>query len=126
MVTPAKPSNTCCFVPLQVAQTCQLAVQRMDFFQGQTSETNLQYPTVDPAPPADPATSTPELCAVLLDEQAPIFRRYRAIFALRNRGGRDAVQALGLALQGCSALLKHEVAYVLGQMSDPQAVEYLR
>ncbi|PNG99063.1 Deoxyhypusine hydroxylase, partial [Tetrabaena socialis] len=51
--------------------------------------------------------------------------RYSALFALRNKGGREAVAALG-AVFGCrSALLKHEVAYVMGQMQDPLAVEFL-
>ena len=91
-----------------------------------TTEANLRYPTVDPAPPADPATPFEELRHTLLDEEAPIFERYRALFALRNRGGQDAISALGLSLKGNSALLKHEVAYVLGQMADSLAVKFLR
>ena len=81
---------------------------------------------MDPAPPADPAIPLGALCNILLDEDAPIFERYRAMFALRNLGGRDAVHALGASLMSRSALLKHEVAYVLGQMADPCAVKYLR
>ena len=102
---------------LQVAQTCQLAVQRIAYLAGQTSEANARYSTVDPAPPADPSTSLADLQATLADEHAPIFQRYRAMFA---------VAALGQSLQGNRALLKHEVAYVLGQMADTAAVEYLR
>ena len=64
--------------------------------------------------------------AALLDEAAPVFERYRALFGLRNAGGRGAVDALGAAFAGRSALLKHEVAYVLGQMQDAGAVETLR
>ncbi len=53
--------------------------------------------------------------------------RYRAMFALRNRGGVDAIAALTSSFASSnSALLKHEVAYVLGQMQDAQAVEQLR
>lgn len=44
-------------------------------------------------------------------------QRYSALFALRNKGGVEAVRALGDAFTHCSsALLKHEVAYVMGQM----------
>jgi deoxyhypusine monooxygenase len=44
-------------------------------------------------------------------------QRYAALFALRNKGGREAVEALGKVFSSCrSALLKHEVAYVLGQL----------
>ena len=48
------------------------------------------------------------------------------MFALRNKGGSDCVQALGDAFASKSALLKHEVAYVLGQMQDANAVDTLR
>ena len=51
--------------------------------------------------------------------------RGRALFALRNRGGPAAVEALDASLAGASALLKHEVAYVLGQMQDPAAISAL-
>ena len=38
----------------------------------------------------------------------------------------EAVAALGKAFRGNSALLKHEVAYVLGQMLQAAAVPFLR
>lgn len=52
-------------------------------------------------------------------------QRYSAMFALRNKGGPEAVTALGDVFKCRSALLKHEVAYVLGQMQDPKSTEYL-
>ena len=48
------------------------------------------------------------------------------MFALRNKGGKDAVNALGEGFGSQSALLKHEIAYVLGQMQDAEAVTTLR
>ena len=48
--------------------------------------------------------------------------RGRALFALRNKGGPAEVEALDASLAGNSALLKHEVAYVLGQMQDAAAI----
>ena len=48
------------------------------------------------------------------------------MFALRNKGGKDAVSALGEGFGSQSALLKHEIAYVLGQMQDAEAVSTLR
>ncbi len=74
---------------LQVAQTCQLALQRIAFFdgpEGRAFRSESRYLSVDPAPPAEPSTSTGALKASLLDETAPIFDRYRALFALRDRG----------------------------------------
>ena len=77
-----------------------------------------RYLSVDPAPPAAPGTPADALVAALLDESAatPIFDRYRALFSLRDEGGAAAVAALCAALRRSrSALLKHEVAYVLGR-----------
>ena len=39
---------------------------------------------------------------------------------------KESVAALGEAFRGNSALLKHEVAYVLGQMLQAAAVPFLR
>lgn len=54
-----------------------------------------------------------------------MFQRMRAVFALRNRGGAEAVAALAAAFDDPSALLKHELAYVMGQMQDPAAIPFL-
>jgi deoxyhypusine monooxygenase len=129
---------------LEVAQTCQLALQRIEYFMSQKERNNedgddnegeegeaallRRYLSVDPTPPAPPSIPTTQLATTLIDKDAKIFDRYRAMFALRDRGGEEAVQALTSALDGPdgSALLKHEVAYVLGQMQDPAAFEALR
>jgi deoxyhypusine monooxygenase len=49
------------------------------------------------------------------------------MFSLRNKGGKDCVAQLCRALSNdtSSALLRHEVAYVLGQMQHPDSVEAL-
>ena len=78
------------------------------------------YNSVDPAP-ADPnhtSLSTEAVSALLTDHSLPLFDRYKAMFTLRNRGGDDAVRALGDALTAdtTSPLFRHEVAYVLGQL----------
>jgi deoxyhypusine monooxygenase len=121
---------------LEVAQTCQLALQRIEHFQahkdadagGAQGEAGAgPYLSVDPTPPAPAGTPTAALRRCLLDEGARIFDRYRAMFALRNRGGPEAVAALAAAFAcSASALLKHEAAYVLGQMQDGAAVAELR
>ena len=54
-----------------------------------------------------------------------MFQRMRALFALRNIGGKPAVDSLADAFGSSSALLKHEIAYVLGQMQDDNAVPHL-
>ena len=74
---------------------------------------------MDPVPAAPASTPEAELRGVLLDEAAPMFERYRALFALRNRGGASVAPLLAevLATSG-SSLLKHEVCYVLGQLQE--------
>ncbi|DAC33976.1 MAG TPA: hypothetical protein D7H79_04540, partial [Candidatus Poseidoniales archaeon] len=44
---------------------------------------------------------------------------------MRNIGGKDSVEALAAAFDSKSALLKHEIAYVMGQMQDAHAVPFL-
>uniref|UniRef100_A0A087YGB0 deoxyhypusine monooxygenase n=1 Tax=Poecilia formosa TaxID=48698 RepID=A0A087YGB0_POEFO len=86
---------------IEVAETCQLAVCRLEWLLG-GGETKLNdgstdmnpYCSIDPAPPAS-RRSVPELRSVLLDESLPLFERYRAMFALRNLGTEEAVVALG-------------------------------
>ena len=83
-----------------------------------------EFDSVDPAPPSS-ERSVADLRVVLCNEDEKMFQRMRALFALRNIGGRDSVEALAAAYESKSALLKHEIAYVMGQMQDPHAVPHL-
>ena len=78
----------------------------------------------DSAPPSQESNIT-NLSNTLSDENEKMFQRMRALFALRNIGGHESVDALTNAFNSESALLKHEIAYVLGQMQDPHAVPSL-
>jgi len=85
------------------------------------------YSYVSPAPAARSAPME-ELRAQLLDGTLPLFERYRALFALRDavpREGEPAVHALCAAFDDGNPLLKHEIAFVLGQLEHPAAVEAL-
>jgi len=83
-----------------------------------------EFGSVDPAP-ASEFKEVPKLREILCDENERMFQRMRSLFALRNIGGGDAVDALAKAFDSDSALLKHEIAYVLGQMQDNRAVPCL-
>ncbi|XP_021234296.1 deoxyhypusine hydroxylase [Numida meleagris] len=110
---------------VEVAETCQLAVRRLEWLQEHGEEPGTSpYHSVDPAPPAE-ETDVATLRQALLDESLPLFDRYRAMFALRNLGGRDAVLALADGLRAGSALFRHEIGYVLGQMQDEACVPQL-
>ncbi len=83
-----------------------------------------EFGSVDPAPPSK------ELDVIknrdcLIDEGQRMFLRMQAIFALRNIGGAGAVRALSEGFGSKSALLRHEIAYVLGQMQNSEALEIL-
>lgn len=76
--------------------------------------------------------SIPELEKTLLDTSLPLFQRYRAMFALRDLASPPdlptavpAVQALAKGLQDPSALFRHEIAFVFGQLCHPAAIPSL-
>lgn len=62
---------------------------------------------------------------VLLDPKQDLTRRFRALFTLRNIGGLEAISWISKAFKDESALLKHELAYCLGQMQDTRAIPTL-
>ncbi|XP_064335781.1 deoxyhypusine hydroxylase isoform X2 [Camelus dromedarius] len=101
---------------IEVAETCQLAVRRLEWLQQHSGEPVAQGPylSVDPAPPAE-ERDVGRLREALLDEARPLFDRYRAMFALRDAGG----------LRCGSALFRHEIGYVLGQLQHEAAVPQL-
>lgn len=111
---------------VEVAETCQLAVRRLEWLQQHPGQPAVEGPylSVDPAPPAE-ARDVGQLREALLDETLPLFDRYRAMFALRNAGGEEAALALAEGLRCGSALFRHEVGYVLGQLQHPAAVPQL-
>ncbi|XP_051033262.1 deoxyhypusine hydroxylase [Phodopus roborovskii] len=108
---------------VEVAETCQLAVGRLEWLQQHPGEvaSSGPYLSVDPAPPAA-ERDVGRLRETLLDEAQPLFERYRAMFALRNVGGKEAALALAEGLRCGSALFRHEVGYVLGQLQHEAAV----
>ena len=83
-----------------------------------------QYGSVDPAPPQQDGTFL-QWQTTLMDEAAPMFQRMRTVFSFRNHGSDQACLALCAAFVTSSALLRHELAYVLGQMQNPVALPTL-
>ncbi|XP_062888673.1 deoxyhypusine hydroxylase isoform X3 [Mobula hypostoma] len=106
---------------IEVAETCQLAVKRIEWLQNNKDQSESQFCSIDPAPPASEKDIS-KLRETLLDESLPLFDRYRAMFALRNIGSKEAVLALGDGLQCSSALFRHEIGYVFGQMQHDSSI----
>lgn len=63
--------------------------------------------------------------SVLNDKNRPLKERFRALFTLKNLGGAEAIEQIGKCFGDESALLKHELAYCMGQMQDVNAVPHL-
>lgn len=70
--------------------------------------------------------------ALLLDDTQPLFLRYRAMFALRDLASPPnlptavpAVLALAEGFHDKSALFRHEIAFVFGQLGHPASIPSL-
>ncbi|KAJ3163523.1 hypothetical protein HDU86_000104 [Geranomyces michiganensis] len=121
-----------------VRETCVLAIEKIEHDnakkagEGKDATKTQQehseaspYTSVDPAPAVEEKKTTAELRNMLLDSNLSLFRRYRAMFALRNRGDVESVLALAEGLEDDSALFRHEIGYIFGQMQHPASVPAL-
>jgi deoxyhypusine monooxygenase len=71
---------------------------------------------------------------VLISESTPLAKRFRALFSLKHLASakpptdqsEPAIAAIAAAFASPSALLKHELAYCLGQSRQDAAVPYLQ
>ena len=143
-----------------VRETCEIAVARIEWQESeQSGHEKLQkrsvrdspfhvglgtlikcgsnFASVDPAPPLPEVEQTldvPALRSITSNNSLPLFRRYRAMFALRDLASPPAlptaipaVEALATSLRdmNSSALFRHEVAFVFGQLSHPASIPAL-
>ncbi|SCV72863.1 BQ2448_4400 [Microbotryum intermedium] len=132
-----------------IRETAEIAVAKIEWDnseQGKKERRPNEFHTIDPAPACFPMTSDhsplasgskasttstggsftiPELQSTLNDTSKSLFDRYRAMFALRNDGSKEAVLALATGFDDESALFRHEIAYVFGQLSSPYSVPSL-
>ncbi|KAJ5653652.1 Deoxyhypusine hydroxylase [Penicillium lividum] len=122
-----------------VRETCDIAVDRILWENSEAKKAeNLKasdFTSIDPAPPMplqNNEPSIPELEKTLMDTKLPLFQRYRAMFGLRDLASPpdlptavDAVNALAKGLKDPSALFRHEVAFVFGQLCHPASIPCL-
>lgn len=93
------------------------------------------FVSIDPAPPLPTVKSQPsipDLERTLLNTSLPLFQRYRAMFALRDLASppdlptaEPAILSLARGFQDPSALFRHEIAFVFGQLSHPASIPSL-
>jgi len=132
-----------------VRETCEIARDkiRWDWGAGREAQPNedaksaSHFTSEDPAPPfiaevskpRAPGSTTEEeiesLRQTLVDPSLPLFTRYRAMFSLRNLSPTHpaAVHALASAFTTAesSALFKHEIAFIFGQILSSASVPTL-
>lgn len=113
-----------------VAQTCELAIARIEWESSEVSKEELlqksAFASIDPAPPtAGKESNIEKLQRTLNDQTVPLFERYRTMFRLRDIATPAAIDALASGFVDPSALFRHEIAFVFGQLSDPHSVPAL-
>ncbi|KNH09549.1 deoxyhypusine hydroxylase [Perkinsela sp. CCAP 1560/4] len=115
-------------IPVELAETCDLAIERIAAKPTNNEPSSASpYSSIDPALP-HPSQSIEDMRALLdtshLNDSTSLYNRYAALFRMR-----DAHDVEGLCHSLCtdrtSALLRHEIAFVLGQMEDKGSVECL-
>lgn len=139
---------------VSVRETCQIAADKIKRYQtdevdghqrqGTLPEGCIAFGTVDPAPAFPwPYATIKELAELYLPSKlaadddpqhtptssssspSSLYTRYRALFTLRNMATEQASLAICQGFSDSSALFRHEVAYVLGQLQMPCTVPYL-
>lgn len=108
----------------EVKETCQLAVDRLQWISSGGKDGGNIYGSVDPTP-SSLNKNVKELESILLDNNVDLYDRYQAMFALRDLGTPECILSLSKGLKTGSALFRHEVAFVLGQLQSPVSVPYL-
>lgn len=113
---------------VEVRETCQIAMERVKWMAlAEKTDSTSAFQSVDPSPPAVHTSSVADLQKQLLDaENVSLFNRYRAMFSLRNLNTEESITALCYGLKdSSSALFRHEVAFVLGQIQHECSVPFL-
>lgn len=119
-----------------VKETCEIAVKRIEWENSEERKKEKlrqsDFASIDPAPPMEQSASVESLEKSLLDTKLPLFLRYRAMFSLRDLASPPdlvtavpAILALSKGFGDPSALFRHEIAFVFGQLSHPASIPAL-
>lgn len=122
-----KYSDPVVSMSIPVAETCQIGADLVRRGRADTETGTSPFGSLDPAP-ADSEDDLQRLEEAYLDEGLSLFRRYMALFKLRNIGTDEAVAVIGKGFGGKkrSALFEHKVAFVFGQMAMGSSLPYLK
>ena len=125
--------------PVVVRETCDIALERLHWLSSDAGKSETlkksDFTSIDPAPPMPSSQQSPSISDLqqkLLDTSLSLFIRYRAMFALRDLASppdlptaKPAVHALASGFSDPSALFRHEIAFVFGQLSHPESIPAL-
>jgi len=110
----------------EIAETCVIAIDLLEWrAKGENLNSKGIYLSVDPAPPLNTNDTIETLQNNLMNSKLSLFHRYRAMFSLRDMNSDDSALALLEGFKDSSALFRHEIAYVLGQMQRNVTAEGL-
>lgn len=136
-----------------VTETCEIAVARIEWENSEEGKKEMlqkrfvcscrvsgaftdlhlsDFASIDPAPTSEQNSTIENLERDLLDTTKPLFLRYRSMFGLRDLASPPdlptavpAVLALAKGFSDPSALFRHEIAFVFGQLSHPASIPAL-
>ena len=111
-----------------VSDTCHIALEFIEWKQATATNNHFEispFNSFDPAPPMSEG-DVESWGNDLLDSSLSLFKRYRAMFSLRNANNVEAVNQLIKGFGDTNPLFKHEVAFVLGQLENPLATAALQ
>ncbi|KAI7868314.1 armadillo-type protein [Spinellus fusiger] len=114
-----------------VVETCELAIEKIRYennpenAQEKAVNSRSIFRSVDPAPPTLGKRSINDLGNEMMNTELSLFKRYRAMFTLREIATDEAALELTRGLKDTSALFRHEVAFVFGQLQLPVTVPAL-
>ncbi|KAK2766732.1 deoxyhypusine hydroxylase [Arachnomyces sp. PD_36] len=125
--------------PDVVRETAEISMDRIAWGESEQGKAEKlktsDFASIDPAPPfpmSQQQTSIPQLKDTLIDTSLPLFQRYRAMFTLRDLASPPdlptavpAVLAIAEGFKDPSALFRHEIAFVFGQLCHPASIPSL-
>ncbi|EOR04718.1 hypothetical protein E3P92_00995 [Wallemia ichthyophaga] len=130
-------------IDISIRETCDISIKKIQFDHrdGKTADGDNEQnkiPVIDPAPATKSTDVTANNVEILresyLNDQLPLFERYRAMFGLRNivlnsnsnqSIHNAALNSIADGFADKSVLFRHEVAYVFGQIDSPAAIPAL-
>mmetsp|Transcript_9362 Transcript_9362/g.34696 ORF Transcript_9362/g.34696 Transcript_9362/m.34696 type:complete len:330 (-) Transcript_9362:21-1010(-) len=114
-----------------VRETCLLAIKNIEDREKENDDDDISHEinSTDPTPSFSKKKTTQQLANIFLDANEHLYKKYKAMFSLRNRAHRGDADALMVLCKGFKkdegALFKHEIAFVLGQLQKKETADTL-